>query len=195
MLRLGLGVKGSNPGVGPMEVRATVHTHGGLSVPFLRVAGVDWIKDGTWCPLQLISGFHTAPPEPRVIRRQLGWEVRDGVDPYAQHCLFGLSRWCVAELMGYSNDQLDAIDKRQVVSLLSPIALSTLLSGMVRFKKQWAAPSWRFDSEEAFARLSAREPSSLGILVRLQCMHAVGFLVSGSGCIALCECGRSVATR
>ena len=195
MLRLGLGVKGSNPGVGPMEVRATVHTHGGLSVPFLRVAGVDWIKDGTWCPLQLIGGFHNTPPEPYVIRRQLGWEVRDGVDPYAQHCLFGLSRWCVAELMGYSNDQLDAIDKRQVVSLLSPIALSTLLSGMVRFRKQWAAPGWRFDSEEAFARLSTREPSSLGILVRLQCMHAVGFLVAGSGCVALCECGRSVATR
>ena len=136
-------------------------------MPFLHVADGHDIREGVWCPLQLIGGLVRPPDEPRVIRRRLNWELNDGYDPYDQHFLFGHLRRDVANLLGYSDSAIDAIDARQTVVLLSPFALWSLLSVMLHYRAQWGQPEWRFNSEAAFQRLPALPASSLDILVRV----------------------------
>ena len=150
-----------------MVTTAAVHTRHGLSVGFLRSVGEEGIKDGIWCPLQLIEPFKEVQASASALRAWLKWPVAADYDPYDHHCILGIPRRRVAKLMACTKEVVDAIDVRATVVLLSPLALSELLSVVMRKLTGWQ-PATRFTSEDEFLRLEdVPAADALGMLVRV----------------------------
>ena len=133
---------------------------------FLEATNEEGIRDGVWCPLQLIPAFGELPSAPSSISELIKWTVHPGDDPYSRHCIFGLSRRRVAVLMGHSEDAVAAIDVRAQVVLLSPRALSALLSARKLFRDAWGIMERQFATREMFCAISEEHVGNLGILVR-----------------------------
>ena len=153
-----------------MPVTVTVHTRGGLSVPFLRTTDEEGFKDGVWCPLQFIEAFRDVRLPLSVLKLKLKWIVRPDDDPYQRHCSYGHLKRRIAALMGYSEEDIAAIEAQQEVVLLSPFALSALLSVCRGTKPAWSTSSRQFDSEAAFVALETAATDNLDVLVCFTCI-------------------------
>ncbi len=140
-------------------------------MPFLRTHGAEGFKDGVWCPLQFIEPFTAMHMPLSFLKRRLKWVLRPGDDPYERHCSFGHLRRDIATLMEHPKADVEAIDPLQQVALLSPFALSALLSVSVATKAVWALPTRQFDSEDRFVALDPPPPGGLDVLVRFKCAN------------------------